>query len=368
MERKVWIFAAVGFASALAIYGTSAAHAPASDNGRLNRLARLEALMDEGKVQYRPSFFRKKIQAHVVREQIAGLEPVKSVTEIAPPAVSKEDVAKVDAAKKAAEKKAADEKKKKDDAKKKKKKKKKSTDTDAATTTSDSAKIDDKKPTEPAGEMGGALNPFNGAYAGAAPNQNKNPETADEWFAYLANGPTFEKTSKFIQLKQVNTLKDDVFYPVVEKMLSTSATRLHEFAVMSLGSTPSLQSLEVLYLVGNEPSIEDQTKAQAAGYLKVYNRLDYVQILASAAGLPDNAALNNYAISMIRQTYAANLGAPTTQTPGATIMNRAPASNVVKTYVSVLATLRAVIASTPDANIRFSAEALASQLDAYLKG
>ncbi len=86
MQHKAWIFTVVGFASALAIYSTSGSHSSAVDGGRLGRLARLNALMDEGKVEYRPSFFRKKIHARFAQEQVAGLEPVKAASEtIAPP-------------------------------------------------------------------------------------------------------------------------------------------------------------------------------------------------------------------------------------------------------------------------------------------
>lgn len=373
MERKVWVVAAVGFASALAIYGTSATHGQRADGGRLGRLARLEALMDEGKVQYRPSFFRKKVQVRIEKEQIAGLEPVKTVTEIAPPAV------KDDAAKKAADKKAADEKKKKEDEakkKKEKKKKKKGEKGGEAITPAPSSDKDEKKPSDPSTDNGGNLNPGNGAFAGGgAYDPNKTPESIEDWLKYLTQNATFEKVTKFIQLKQIGSVKDEVFYPVIEKMITMNVGSLRSFAVMALGSTPSLPSFEALFAIGNEPSMDDKTRSSAVHFLKIYNRVDYVQILATAAGVQNNVPLNNFAISQIAETLNTNLEpatvSATTPDPSATSTTptpRAPASSAVKRYEAVAAALHAAANSATDASVRSNAESVASRIDGLIPG
>lgn len=366
MDRKVLVFAAVGFASALAIYGTSATHAPRTDDGRMNRLARLEALMDEGKVQYKASFFKQRIRARAAHAQIAGLDPVeKTVTEI--PAPKPAD----DAAKKAAEKKAADEKKKKEDEakkKKKKKKKKKAGEPEAAAGTpasGDDEKKDDEKPAEsgPSANMNGTgVTPY------GAVDPNKNPQTYEEWIAYLFTNPSFEKTSKFIQLTQIGNVKTEIFYAVVEKMLLSQAPRMHEFAVMSLGSYANLQSFELLFAVGNEPSMDEKVKSQARSYLSQYGGLSYVGILGAAAAVPDDAEMSNYAISLILEQARANLAASSTTpaTPGASDTTRTPASSAVKVYQSLVTTLNAVAQNSPDANLRASAQNAASAIAALL--
>ena len=88
MERaKTIMIAGLGAMAALTIYGAAATKkASPLESGQSNRLARIEALMNEGSAKYRPSFFRREVKRHFVADQIAGLEPAKSVTEVAPTA------------------------------------------------------------------------------------------------------------------------------------------------------------------------------------------------------------------------------------------------------------------------------------------
>ena len=366
MDRKVLMFAAVGFASALAIYGTSATHSLRADDGRLARMARLEAMMDEGKVQYKASFFRHRIHAHVEQVQLAGLDAVeKTVTEIAPPKTS-DDAAKR-AAKEAADKKAAADKKKKDDDAKKKKKKKKKKASEAGAPATPDQSSDDKKEADASNDVSGSVDPVP-AYGGAAQvDPNKNPETVEEWIAYLFANPSYEKTSKFIQLTQIKTVKSEIFYPVVEKMLLSNGNRMHEFAVMALGSVPGLQSFELLFAVANEQTMEEKVKSQATGYVNQYGEISFVGVLAAAAAVPGDAEMNDFAISLLVQTASRNLQASAAPSvPGASDTSRTPASSATKIYASIVASLTAVSTTSTDSNVRASALNAVSRIDSLL--
>jgi hypothetical protein len=366
MKRaNLFIFAGLGMVAALVIYGAASTKKAGIDNGHKNRLARIEALMNEGGVKYRPSFFGRHTPS---RAKLAGLEPVKSVTEIAPPKAPVIDT-KAEEAKKAADKKAADDKKKKDDEAKKKKKKKKKDEKspDAPATDVPAANNeDDKKPESAAdaGPSGGASGlPFSAANS---QDPNKIPETADEWIAYLFANPSFEKTSKFLQLAQVGTVKLEVFYPVVEKMLASQVGRMREYGVLCAGNLPNAQSFQLLAGLANNVALDDKTKVTAQQYMEQYTRIEYVRFLGTVASLQNNAAASNDAISLIQRSLSRNLVnlAPVGTPSPATL--RTPASAIPTTYRLLAATLSSVATTSTDGSVRTNAAQTATQIAALL--
>lgn len=361
MERKVWIFAVVGFASALAIYSTSGSHSSAADGGRLGRLARLDALMDEGKVEYRPSFFRKKIHAHIAQEQVAGLEPVKAASETVAPPIKD---TKAEDAKKAADKKAAD-KKKADEAKKKKKKKKKAG--EPATTDSQDDSKDEIKEEVKKGDNNGSATLVNGTAApGIHPAKNPEGLTVEEWVTFLFQNPNLDKISRFIQLTQVGTVKTDVFNKVIEKMLVSQSDQLHGYAVMALSSLPSVKSFSLLFDVSNEASMSDAVRSQASTYLDQYGRLEYLRILISATASGD-AQVSYAAISMIQKFAESNFNSVATSGEASTAdTERSPASDVTRIYQSALAALNSVASTSPDSNVKSGASSAAGTIERLL--
>jgi|GEM_PF-4864977 len=376
VRAKHLIFAGIGAMAALSIYGAAATKKASKDNGHSNRLARIEALMDEGGVKYRASFFRRNIKHHT-EERIAALEPAKTVTEVAPKAPAKPDP-KAEEAKKAAEKKAADEKKKKEDeAKKKKKKKKKKGDTSpeaSPTAPQDEAKADDKKPEDsPAATVSSGGTTV--SYMGNT-NPNQNPESVDDWVSYLSTYPTVEKLNHFIQLAQVNSVKPDVFFPVCEKLLTMDG-RMPEFSVTALGSVTSEPSFEYLADVANEVTLPDSLKSKATAYMNMYARVEYVRFLGAAVNSKDPVAAVD-AINLIQRSIPglkavvaaqASTAASTssTGTPGATATTaRSPASSIVKIYEEIHTNLVTASSSGIDSSVRTAAQTMAPQIAALL--
>lgn len=390
MERaKTIIIAGIGAMAALTIYGAAATKKASTDNGRSNRLARIEALMNEGTAKYRPSFFRRAlVKRHA--ERVAGLEPVKTVTEVAPTAPAKPDP-KAEEAKKAAEKKAADEKKKKEEdakKKKKKKKKKKAGDTSQEASPQDQAANDDddeKKPDDNVGiaATGGTTVSY---YAQGAVDPNKMPESIEEWIAYLTVYPSVEKTNKFIQLAQVNAVKADVFFPVCEKLLSMDS-RLQEFGTMALGSVMNVTSFEYLANIASEQTFSDKLKNQASAYMNQYARVEYVRFVGAAVLSKDSIAANS-AIRIIERSLpnlrAAASGSTTTSasvsvdpsangstgttgsTTSASTAVRTPASSVAKIYEAIVANLTQASQTGIDSSVRSAAQVMAQQITTLL--
>ena len=372
MERKVWIFAAIGFVGALAFYKTSANHSAVVDGGRLNRLARLNALLDEGKTEYRPAFFRKHPRIHVEHEQVAGLAPVAASEAKAPTekdAKTKAAEAKALADKKAADKKAAD-KKKADEDKKKKKKKKHAKDGGALDRSGDESADDtkDDKKTDDAGG-GSGLDEANNGPSKLNPSKNPNELSADEWFTLLSQNPSFEKFQKFMQLRQINIVKSDTFYSVVEKLLLTDVDQLHNYAASALDANPSFQSFSLLFAVKGETTMNDSVRKASTTYLEKYGRLELVRILASAASAQtQDPGMSYYAISLIQKTASANLSSLTQSAdPTEQSTNRSPAAAIVSLYESIALTMHSVATTSTNSTVASNAGQAAATIDSLLR-
>jgi hypothetical protein len=308
---------------------------------KIARLARLEALMDGGKVVYMPFSKRSIVKKTIHGGEVAGLDTTpaepKSQETIVPP--KKED----DAKKKAAEK------KKKDD--KKKKKKKKKTIKGKGETTPDS---DDDSSDDDSGDSAG-MGPTGGG-GGAGPradvDPNKEPETTEEWLAFLLPSPDFEKTAKFVKLYQNGAIKPDIYYEVVAGMLGDEREKMRELGVMSLGSTPSVRSFTMLSdYVTAEQGIT-RPKTQAHSYMKMYTRLEYLQHLVGAftAG---NAEASVAALKHLDMAAAIHLkGAPTGEPTEQDNTPRAPASNVQRYFNPIVEALTNLAQSTQNQVVR----------------
>ncbi|MES2963541.1 MAG: hypothetical protein V4760_06595 [Bdellovibrionota bacterium] len=290
---------------------------------KIARLARLEHLMDGGKVEYLPISKRSALKTKTIHGEVAGLdaspaEP-KSETVLTPP--KKEDDAK----------KKKDEKKKKDDKKKKKKKTIKGKG-DAKPEGDDSSDDD--------GDESAAMSPATGGggrSAIGAIDPNKDPETVEEWVAFLMGAPDFEKTAKFVKLYQNGAIKPEIFYEVVATMIEDDREKMRELAVNALGSTPSVSSFMMLsdFIVA-EPGIT-KPKTQALSYAKWYTRLEYLQFLVGAFK-SGNAEASMQALHQINVAVSIHYkGGVSTDPTEQDTTPRAPASNVQRYFAPVAA-------------------------------
>jgi Ribosome receptor lysine/proline rich region len=363
--------------SASAIMGllVTGAHFASKDStkesNRNERLARLQTLLDEGKAEYRPSLFRKKIKAAV--EHVAGLDDSSTVTAIAPlKADEKKDEKKV--AKKDDKKKDA----KKDKKKKKKKKKIKGTGEPETAQPDDSSDEDaDDSSDDVAAAPAGA---GNNTPPVAGPNAlNTNPQTADEWFAYLQANLDYDHVSKFIQLTQTGEVKAEVFYETVEKMLLDPGLRMHQFAVLALGSTPSQSSFTLLAAVSLEDSMEAKVKSQAQTYMRMYTRLEYVRHLGTVIAMENEIDASLTALALVQDSALLHLkniattpaptetgsGTPTNEPP-VQQPARTPASNITKTFDAIVASLQKVSTTSPNETLRIQAASTLQTLRSLL--
>jgi hypothetical protein len=324
-KHHFWIFMILGILMGLAFQGlkeTSPEHA------RLNRLARLEALMDEGRPVYHPG----DVSAHHAAK---SLLPDVRVAGLEDKAADKAEEKKADEPKASAtaEKKTD---KKKDDKKKKKKKKDEKKDISAIPPLL--PKGDDKKSDVAAAGGSPDFGPTTFAAAPiAAPTPPKEPLTADEWIAFLTANPDGDHYSKFIKSYETGSMKSDVFYPVVVDILGSKDQKLHQFAVQALGETPSETSFKYLVIVLDDQANFGQYRVKVTKYLNLYTQLEYVRHLAEVLSVNGDPKTNLEALNLIKTAVTAHSTAANS-TSGAHTQgtNRVPATAVVSKYFSTL--------------------------------
>jgi hypothetical protein len=306
-------------------------------------------------------------------EKLAGLDPVAPGAEAGAPGATGDKAKEADkAASKANDK---DKKKDKDKDKKKKKKKKKTVPgTGEDANKNAAAKDESKEPkADDADADSGPMGPGPSYATGpTATDENKIPQTLEEWENYLMGSPDFNRVSRFIRYFQTGVVKSDVFYAVIEKMLSENDDKMNELAVMALGSTPSPMSFSDLVKVTHVEAISTRVRKQAQSYLNGYMNIQYIRVLSSVLGLDLDDNDEHYVrLEAIRlmEVAAQYYLKGTTHTGGSGQPNQQSTtpSPAVKNYFSSLAgTLTRVSQNEPDSSVRSAAGQALTNLEELL--
>jgi hypothetical protein len=181
-------------------------------------------------------------------------------------------------------------KKKADAAKKKKKKKKKSAVAQKQNAVDVTVTEDSDDESEDSPDLSGpgaaavrAIVTNSGKAAGDAKNtdDSNEPETLEEWIAYIMREPSYERTMKLVDAVQQRRLDPSIFHDVIAEMLADSREKMQEHAVLALGSYPSLKSFLMLQSINFTISETSPLKIQSRNHLKNYSRIENLRYLAS---------------------------------------------------------------------------------------
>lgn len=312
----------------------------------------------------------KSIDASIT-QKIAAAAPVAGLANLANPTKINLDEA---AKKKAAEKKAADAKKKK-----KKKKKKSSPTTDGTTPVAPTwGDDDDGDDTDSSSGGFGA----SGTYGGGGSSRtiigmnaavNENPETLEEWIAYIMPEPVYERVMKLISQNQVHAMDSDIFHEVIVQMLADSRPKMHEYAVLALGSAPSVKSFLLLEAANLAQADGSSLKVQSRTYLKAYSKIENLRYLANAISSEIEAGTTFEALRLIQiavQTYKPKTSGSTgggSSGSGATGTVK-PSTLVVRQFSPLVPVLIRVASMTKDATVRQEASLTLEQVQTLVKG
>ncbi|MBN8539469.1 MAG: hypothetical protein J0L82_03705 [Deltaproteobacteria bacterium] len=261
------------------------------------------------------------------------------------------------------------EKKKAEDAKKKKKKKKKKTaekqNGSDVTVTGDSDDDSEKDNDISPGGMGpsSVRSIVRSTGPGAKQvDESNDPETLEDWIAYIMPEPSYERTMKMVEAVQQRRMDPSIFHDVIAEMLADSRGKMQEHAVLALGSYPSLKSFLMLQSTNFSISETSPLKIQSRNHLKNYSRLEnlrYLASLISSAGSGNSSSVDTNVlfealrlIHLSADFYSGNVsssggsGSPTPPKPAAT-----PPS-VVRQFNPLVPALNRIAQTSDDSNIR----------------
>lgn len=259
-----------------------------------------------------------------------------------------------DAAKAAAKKKAEADKKKK----KKKKKKSDVAQTQNGVNVSVTEKSDDDGDDFPYGSTSGSgSSTIRTVIAGAAKQaeESTEPETLEDWLAFIMRDPSYERTMKLVDAVQQRRLDPSIFHDVIAEMLTDSRDKMQEHAILALGSYPSLRSFLMLQAVNFTISETSPLKIHSRNHLKNYSRVENLRYLASLIGTTGvdtnvlfealrliQASANQYS----GQVSSSGGGSQTPPKPAAT------PPGVVRQFNPLVPALNRIAQTSTDSNIR----------------
>ena len=308
---------------------------------------------------------RARLQGRLSNNRIAGLDADIDAAPAAPTATpgaaTLANPLKINTAEAA--------KKKAEDAKKKKKKKKKTAEKkNGVDVTVTEASDDDSENDTDVSPTGFGPSNVRSATAGAAgagakqAEESKDPETLEDWIAYIMRDPSYERTMKMVDAVQQRRMDPSIFHEVIAEMLADSRAKMQEHAVLALGSYPSLKSFLMLQSINFTISETSPLKVQSRNHLKNYSRIEnlrYLASLLSSAGSGNSASVDTNVlfealrlIHLSANFYSGNVsssgsgGSQTPPKPAAT-----PAS-VVRQFNPLVPALNRIAQTSDDSNIR----------------
>lgn len=299
----------------------------------------------------------QRARARLLRGRIAGLGDTKaSVTPAVAPTVAATPIPVLPILSAQTPVNANDAKKKADDAKKKKKKKKKKSATEATPEqiNQDTSPGSGSSPDKSASTSGG----FHGAGAGGSTQSqlllggvaplNENPQTLLEWKTYILREPSYERTMKLVEAQQNHGIDSEIFHEVVSEMLADSREKMHEYAILALGSSPGLESFLLLQAAAQAQSVDSPLRLQARNYLRAYSKLENLRYLGSVIATETESATAFEALRLIQiavSVYKAKPASQPSPRPGTLAL-------VARQFTPLVSILNRVAATSKDGSLR----------------
>jgi hypothetical protein len=285
--RLVWIGLIIAICFGLAIEILKSTRSNQDGSSLRPRIFGMQDLEADGNETFdNRSAKAQRARSRLLKARVAGLADTSAL--IAPPVaavVATPPVPNLTPLKltqsEEAKKKAADAAKKK-----KKKKKKKSSDEQAIAQSPAPTSSSDDKPKKSSSDVSGGSSMYGGPthnrtiIMGAAAAANENPETLDQWLAYILREPNYDRVNKMILGHEAHTVDSEIFHEVITQMLADSRGKMHEYAIVALSSAPSLKSFLLLEMANiNEPE-GSSLKVMSRTALKAYAKLENLRYLA----------------------------------------------------------------------------------------
>lgn len=391
--RMIWIGLIVAIGFGLTIEALKSTRASADGSSWRPRIFGMQDLEDGEDViaalhnQHagKSSHQAQRARSRLLKGRIAGLSnnaalapAAATIADAVKPAVTPSETdsnlgapktINTDDAKKKAEKDAADAKKKK-----KKKKKKSSTNDAANEPMTAAAPAADSNSHDSAKDVpGGGAGMFRGSGGGISqirttignPAIDESPETLEEWLTYILRDPNYDRTMKLIEAEQQHKIDSDIFHEVVSEMLADPRLKMHEYAILALGSAPSLKSFILLEAAALQQAEGSELRLQARTYLKAYAKVENIRYLGNAMASNIETSTAYEALRLIQLAVTNYKSKPVSQQPSGTPRT---SSLVARQFTSLVPVLTRVVSTSTDASLRQEASQTLQQVQTLVGG
>ncbi|MCB0385109.1 MAG: hypothetical protein KDD43_06930 [Bdellovibrionales bacterium] len=179
---------------------------------------------------------------------------------------------------------------------------------------------------------------------GAGEDKEEVPN-ADEWVRRVLARPSLAETTEMIKYYQSNLITAEVFYYVVEQMLSDSQERMRELGIMAGNATPSYRSFTLLAQFLQDEPFGSSVRTKANQALDRYTQLAYLNVLESVMRSQENPGIREKALSLLVDSARKNLAAAANNPPPPGPTGQSTTSPLVKRYSDILNVLEQMLGS-----------------------
>ena len=132
-------------------------------------------------------------------------------------------------------------------------------------------------------------------YPGYMSGENENTEeldTIEEWIAYFVNAQSLASIDRFTNAYLSQKISSDIFYSVIEELLTNFREKLKHYGIIALSKTPSRESFEHLVHITESDHHEQKVQSRAMQSFNMYTQTNHLNVVAATlSSSKDNVRL-----------------------------------------------------------------------------
>ena len=111
-------------------------------------------------------------------------------------------------------------------------------------------------------------------------------DTIEEWIAYFVNAQALSSIDKFTNAYLSQEISGELFYGVIEELLTNFRTKLKHYGIIALNKTPSPESFDHLVHIIESDHHEQAVQNRTAQGFNMYTHPNYVGTIINTLSSP----------------------------------------------------------------------------------
>ena len=114
-------------------------------------------------------------------------------------------------------------------------------------------------------------------------------DTIEEWIAYFVNAQALSSIDKFTNAYLSQEISGELFYAVIEELLTNFRTKLKHYGIIALNKTPSPESFDhLVHIIESNHHEAVQERANQA-FIRLYTHPNYVGVIIDTLNSPKDS-------------------------------------------------------------------------------